>query len=100
MFVHHVFFWMAPGASDADRQKLAAGIQSLAAIEQIRTSHLGMPADTHREVIDRSYDFSWLAIFDSPEDEELYQKHPIHLKFVDECWQLWQKVVVYDAIDR
>lgn len=100
MFVHHVYFWMNPDATDADRQKLAAGIRSLATIETIKMSHVGTPADTDRSVIDRSYDFSWLAIFDTPADEEIYQKHPVHLKFVENCRHLWQKLVVYDAIDR
>lgn len=100
MFVHHVYFWMNPGATDADRQQLATGIRSLTSIETIKMNHIGTPADTNRDVIDRSYDFSWLAIFDTPEDQEIYQLHPVHLKFVEDCRHLWQRVVVYDAIDR
>ena len=100
MFVHHVYFWMHPGATAADKQQLAAGIRSLQAVETIKMSHVGTPADTNRGVIDRSYDFSWLAIFDTSEDQDIYHVHPIHLKFVDDCKHLWQKVVVYDSIDR
>jgi hypothetical protein len=99
MFVHHVFFWMNPQASDADRQQLAAGIRSLASIETIKMSHLGTPADTDRSVIDRSYAFSWLTVFDSKEDEAIYQEHPVHLTFIENCRHLWEKVVVYDSVD-
>lgn len=97
MFVHHVFFWMAPDATQADREQLAAGLRSLSGIETIKMHHLGVPADTDRSVIDRSYDFSWLLFFETAADEEVYQKHPVHLKFVEDCKHLWQKVVVYDA---
>ncbi|MBK7938017.1 MAG: Dabb family protein [Lewinellaceae bacterium] len=100
MFVHHVYFWMNPGATESDRQQLAAGIRSLQAIETIKMSHIGTPADTNRDVIDRSYDFSWLVIFDTSEGQDIYQVHPTHLKFVEECKHLWRKVVVYDSIDR
>lgn len=99
MFVHHVFFWMSPRASEADRQQLADGIRSLASIETIKMSHLGIPADTDRSVIDRSYTFSWLTVFESKEDEAIYQVHPVHLKFIEDCRHLWEKVVVYDSVD-
>ena len=60
---------------------------------------LQKPAGTSRDVIDSSYAVSWLLFFDNAADQESYQKDPIHLKFVDECKHLWQKVIVYDSID-
>lgn len=99
MFIHHVLFYMAPDASDADRAQLAAGIRSLTAIESIQTSHLGVPAATHRDVIERGYAYSWLTTFEDAAGEEIYQKHPVHLQFIEENKHLWTKVVIYDAID-
>jgi len=32
------------------------------------------------------------------EEEEVYQKHPIHLKFVEDYSHLWEKVIVYDSV--
>ena len=98
MFVHHVFFWMAPDASAVDRAALAAGIRSLSAIETIKMHHLGVPAATDRPVIERGYTFSWLLLFETAADEAVYQSHPIHLKFIEDCRHLWTKVVVYDTI--
>ena len=98
MFVHHVFFWMASDATDADRAALAEGLKTLTAIETIKLHHIGRPADTHREVIERSYAFSWLAIFDNAADEAIYQDHPIHLQFIDCCKHLWTRVVVHDSV--
>ncbi len=98
MFVHHVFFWMSPDATDSDRTQLKEGIHSLTTIDVIKQWHIGTPANTDRPVIERSYSFSWLAMFDKPEQEAIYQSHPTHLKFIETCAHLWTKVIVYDAV--
>ncbi len=99
MFIHHVYFWMAPDATDADRADLVAGLQTLTSIETIKTYHIGVPADTSREVIERTYAYSWMLMFETPADEAVYQTHPKHVQFVADCKHLWTKVVVYDAVD-
>src|SRR5690606_13510322 len=99
MFVHHVYFWLKNTDSDADRKKLLEGLNSLKPIETIKQVHIGKPADTDRDVIENTYDFSLLLIFDNLEDQEVYQKHPIHLEFVDKYASLWSKVIVYDSIN-
>lgn len=99
MFVHHVYFWLKNANSKEDHARLLKGLQSLTKIEVIKTSHIGIPADTNREVIDRSYQFSLLLIFDNRKDQDVYQSHPVHLKFVEECAHLWTKVIVYDSVN-
>ena len=45
----------------------------------------------------------WLAselmFFDDVEGQDVYQEHPIHKKFVENCSHLWDKVIVYDAME-
>jgi hypothetical protein len=96
MFVHHVFFWLRP---DADRAELIAGLRQLATVEHIQQHQIGVPADTHRPVVERSYGVSWLLIFEAAEAEAAYQTHPKHLQFIAECQHLWERVVVYDSVD-
>jgi hypothetical protein len=98
MLVHHVYFYMAPDASEADKAALRAGIESLTKIETLQHWHLGVPAPTDRDVIDRGYTYSWLTIFANSEDEAAYQSHPTHLEFIKNCQHLWSKVIVYDSI--
>ncbi len=95
MFIHHVFFYTA---ADADLAALRAGLETLTPIETIKSWHIGVPADTHRSVIERGYAFSWLLIFENPADQEVYQDHPLHLAFIEKCAHLWERVVVYDSI--
>jgi hypothetical protein len=99
MFIHHVYFWLKNSGDSADIEKLKKGLQSLTVIETIGMYQIGQPAATNRDVVDRSYDVSWMLMFDNLEDEETYQDHPIHKKFVEECSHLWNKVIVYDSID-
>lgn len=98
-FNHVVFFWLKDPASDADRAKLLEGIKSLGKIESLRQFHVGKPAGTSRPVIDSSYDFSLLTVFDDVKGHDAYQVHPIHLKFIEDCAHLWDKVLVYDSVD-
>lgn len=97
--VHHVFFWLKDPTSTADRDRLVAGLRTLAAIPVIRALHIGVPADTEaRDVVDGSYQVSELMFFDSVPDQKAYQDHPIHQKFVADCEPLWRKVTVYDTL--
>jgi hypothetical protein len=99
MFVHHVYFWLKNPQSKEDKAKLVAGLEKLSKVKTIDMFHIGQPAGTNREVIDSSYAVSWLLIFKDKASQDSYQVDPIHLKFIEECSSLWQKVVVYDSID-
>ena len=97
---HHVFFWLKNPGSKEDLNKLLDGLRTLAKIETIRELHIGVPASTEvRPVVDNSYSASELMFFDDLEGQKTYQDHPIHQKFIADCSQLWEKVVVYDSID-
>lgn len=98
LFVHHVLFYLKNAGNEADKAKLLEGLNKLAKVPTIKMVHIGTPAATNREVIDRSYTFSWLCLFDSAADEEAYQKHPIHDEFRNNYASLWEKVVIYDSI--
>jgi len=99
IFIHHVYFWLKNPDSAEDRAKLLEGLENLSAVKSIRSLHIGKPANTKREVIDSSYAVSWMLTFKNATDQESYQVDPIHLDFVKNYSHLWNKVVVYDAID-
>jgi hypothetical protein len=98
-FIHHVYFWLNRPGNPEDLQKLIEGLKKLSKVSTIQAFHIGRPADTNRDVIDRSYAVSWCTFFRTPADQEAYQVDPIHKRFVEECSTLWSKVVVYDSID-
>lgn len=97
MFVHVVNFWLKKDLTDAERQQFVDGVQKLGAIESLVTFNIGKPAATDRPVIDRSYDYCELTIFNDEAGHDIYQVHPLHLKFIDDCKHLWEKVLIYDS---
>jgi hypothetical protein len=99
MFVHHVYFWLKNKDSKEDKAKLLEGLQTLSQVKTIKMFHIGQPADTARDVIDRSYAVSWLLMFENKTAQDSYQVDPIHLDFIKNYSHLWQKVVVYDSVD-
>ncbi|MDR6197735.1 Dabb family protein [Siphonobacter sp. SORGH_AS_0500] len=98
IFTHHVLFYLKNPGNEEDQAKLLEGLHKLAKCPTIKLVHIGTPAATNREVIERGYTYSWLCFFDSPADEEAYQKHPIHDDFRTNYAHLWEKVVIYDSI--
>lgn len=98
--VHHVFFWLKNPGSKTDRDKLIAGVKTLAKIPTVRELRVGVVASTEkRDVVDNSWGVSELIFFSDLAGQKAYQDHPIHLKFVETCSPLWDKVIVYDAIE-
>ena len=98
IFIHHVYFWLKNPDSIEDKNKLIEGLKKLSKVNTIQFFHIGQPAGTDRDVIDRSYSISWLVFFDGKADQDNYQIDPIHLQFVKECSFLWGKIIVYDSI--
>src|SRR5438270_14059473 len=93
--IHHVFFWLKKPSSKEDLNRLLAGLKTLEKIETVRKIHIGVPAATEdRSVVDASYSASELLFFDNLNGQKVYQDHPIHKKFVEDCGHLWEKVIV------
>src|SRR4051812_11904401 len=98
--VHHVFFWLKNPGSVEDRDKLEAGVKTLSKIETVRKLRVGVVASTEkRDVVDNSWAVSELMFFSDLAGQATYQTHPIHQEFIKNCSHLWEKVIVYDAID-
>jgi len=59
---------------------------------------VGFPAGTERGVVDNSYGVALLVEFADAAAHDVYQEHPDHLRFIEECSQFWSRVQVYDAV--
>jgi len=97
-FVHHVFFWLKHPVTPEVKNKFENSLKQLVTVETIVDYHLGVAAATDRDVIDNTYSYSLLTTFRNKGDQDVYQTHPIHLKFIEDCQDLWEKVIVYDTV--
>jgi len=98
LFIHHVFFWLKDPSDKEVRLIFEKALKELVTVETITDFHIGVPAPTDREVIDTTYTYSVLSTFMNKEDQDIYQTHHKHLKFIEDCQELWEKVVVYDTV--
>jgi Stress responsive A/B Barrel Domain len=97
---HLALFWLKRPNSFEDRALLVKGLETLRAIPQVKTLHIGFPAPTEaRDVVDHSWSVSELMTFDSPAEQAAYQPHPLHAAFIERCGHLWERVLVYDIGD-
>lgn len=97
MLTHHVLFWLKADISPELKTAFKAGLKSLEDIGTIQSLYIGTPAPIQRAVVDTSYTFSLLAVFNDLPGHDLYQTHPLHLAFLDEFKIYFEKVVIYDS---
>lgn len=97
-FAHVVYFWLKNPDSKEDRAKFEASLQKfLDKSQYAKTKFIGKPPKAIRAVVDDSFTYSLILSFDSAEAQAAYQVEPPHLVFVNECEELWEKVIVYDS---
>lgn len=97
VLIHTVFFWLKEGTSANDIHFFEEGLVRLGTCPQIHNFHWGPPAPTEaRGVVDNTYNYAINVHFNSLEDQAAYQNEPIHLKFIEDHKDLWEKVIVYD----
>jgi hypothetical protein len=95
--MHQAYFWLN---DPADRDRLIAGLRTLAEIPQVRSLRITVPAQTDaRDVVDHSWSVCETMEFATLEDQAAYQDHPVHARFVADCSHLWKRVAVFDGID-
>ncbi|HSK12639.1 MAG TPA: Dabb family protein [Phnomibacter sp.] len=96
--IHQVFFWLKEPGNAEHISQLKEGLYSMKEIPQVKQLHIGVPASTEvRDVIDNTWQVSETMYFNSVEDQDAYQVHPLHQAFIEKYGHLWQRVVVYDV---
>ena len=98
MFIHSVYFWLRDDLSEEQRSQFLEKASALTKIESARHGWLGVPAPTDRPIIDRSYSYALTVVFDDEAGQDLYQDHPVHDRFRDECGSFWTRVLIYDSV--
>jgi len=96
MHVHNVYFWLK---QDLDREAVAAFEQGLAELvkdPEIKSGYFGQSAGTKRDVVENSYAYGLVFVFEDLAAHDRYQVGEVHQKFVNAHLPKWERVVVYD----
>jgi hypothetical protein len=97
MITHVVVFW-TDQPQEAQRERLLAGVRALLpGIPGVREFRCGAPVPSPRGVVDGSYCVAIAMTFVGQAELDAYQKHPQHVRFIEEYLKpLCRRFVVYD----
>lgn len=98
MLAHMVYFTLREPTPQAIERQIAACRKYLT--DHPGTVYFGVGTrtpDLQREVNDLEFHVGLHVIFESRAAHDTYQKHPRHLKFIEENKPHWARVRVFDA---
>jgi hypothetical protein len=98
MLTHHVLFWLKADTDELQKKVFKAGLESLNKVETVKSIYVGTPAPIERAVVDTTYTFSLMIVFEDLAGHDVYQVHPLHKAFLEEFRSLFEKVIIYDSI--
>lgn len=96
MHIHNVYFWLKDGLDGQASADFEHGLAALTGDPHAKSGYYGKAADTQREVVDNSYSYALVLVFDDLEAHDRYQAGAAHREFVEAHAPQWERVVVYD----
>jgi len=97
MHIHNVYFWLQDRLEANQVAEFEKGLASLCGDSAVQKGWYGKPAKTDRDVVENSYSYGLVLVFDDLGAHDRYQEGAIHLKFVADHLEKWHKVVVHDV---
>ena len=96
MHVHNVYFWLDDGLTGHELASFQEGLAALIQDPAVHAGFFGPPAETCRDVVDRSYSFGLVLVFEDQAAHDVYQTGSVHLRFVADHAAKWTRALVYD----
>ncbi|MBT4138243.1 MAG: Dabb family protein [Candidatus Latescibacteria bacterium] len=97
MHIHNVYFWLNDGLDTSDVTAFEKGLASLCGDVAALSGWYGKPAQTDRDVVENSYSYGLVLVFENLQAHDQYQGGAVHLQFVDDHLLKWGRVVVHDV---
>jgi hypothetical protein len=95
----HVVFFKLKESTQPNKEKLVVGCRYFLSKHEgtVYFSAGVLAEDLDRDVNDKDFDVSLIVVFRDKAAHDQYQKHPRHLKFIDQYQELWSSVRVFDS---
>ena len=99
MVVHSVYLWLHDNVTEEDRREFRNGLKLLTTAQSVVHGYVGVPADIARDVIDSSYSFSLILIFEDLGAHNRFQDDSKHHCFREMFRSYWKRVQIYDVVE-
>lgn len=97
VITHVVVFWTDKPHQENRARLLAGARELLPQIPGVQEFRSGVPVPSPRGAVDDSFAVAISMSFADQATAEAYQKHPLHLRFVEEYFKPYsRRFVVYD----
>jgi hypothetical protein len=101
MLSHNVYFTLKDQSEDKKQELVAACEKYLKPRQGVVFFDAGVLCEElNREVNDQDWQVGLHVIFDTKENQDIYQTAPEHLQFIEENKENWEKVRVFDTISN
>jgi len=98
MLIHNVFFWLKKDLAASELQEFEQALHALTTDPGVRAGYFGPPGQTlARPVVETTYSYGLVLVFDDVAAEGRYQNTPVHVKFLNDHKPKIEKVIVYDV---
>lgn len=100
---HTVYFWLKPDAPANTAAAMLAFYRSeVTSLPGVVSVLAGEPrrVAAPRDVVDATYSLGVTTVFASAADEDAWQTHPVHERFLARFGHCFAKVQVYDTVAR
>lgn len=100
---HTVYFWLKPDApADTAAAMIAFYRGEVTPLPGVVSVLVGEPrrVDAPRAVVDATYTLGVTTVFATAADEDVWQTHPVHERFLARFGHCFAKVQVYDTVAR
>jgi hypothetical protein len=96
MHIHNVYFWLERDLDIKALTSFEEGLSSLCHDPAANSGYFGKPAKTDRDVVENSYTYGLVLIFEDLTAHDRYQSGLVHDKFISEHMTKWIRAVVHD----
>ena len=101
MLAHNVYFTLKDQSEEKKQELVAACEKYLKPRQGVVFFDAGVLCEElNREVNDQDWQVGLHVIFDTKENQDIYQTAPEHLQFIEENKENWEKVRVFDTISN
>ena len=100
MHIHNVYIWLKDHLNQTDVTAFEQNLKALIDDPCVQSGYYGKPAATDRPVVENTYAYGLVLIFEDLAAHDRHQKGSAHMQLVAQHRDKWTKVIVHDIETR